>query len=203
VSIATSGGFADLDSDNVFGYSASGLPTGLSIDPDTGLITGTLNPDASQGGPGNDGVYSITVTATDSQGATISQTFTFTATNPAPVAQPDTGAVNEDATLTVSAANGVIQSGGVPAGLDSDVDGDALQVIGVTTGTAVSVAAVGTANVAGSLLGTYGHLTLNVMAVTAMSPTQPPPTPSVPVSPPPIPSATRSAMARAAPPSPH
>ncbi|MBK9351446.1 MAG: hypothetical protein IPN05_15255 [Sulfuritalea sp.] len=34
-------------------------------------------------------------------------------------------------------------------------------MIGVTTGTVASVAAVGTGNVGGSLTGTYGTLTLN------------------------------------------
>ncbi|MBK9351443.1 MAG: hypothetical protein IPN05_15240 [Sulfuritalea sp.] len=77
------------------------------------------------------------------------------------MAQADTGAVAEDATLTVSAANGVIVSGAASGGVDSDIDGDTLSVIGVTTGTAASVAAVGTGNVGGSLTGTYGTLTLN------------------------------------------
>lgn len=81
--------------------------------------------------------------------------------NTTPIAQADTGSVNEDATLTVVAANGVILSGGVPAGVDSDVDGgDRLSVIGVKTGTAGSVAGVGVANVGSSLAGTYGHLTV-------------------------------------------
>ncbi|MBK7017610.1 MAG: hypothetical protein IPH39_19200 [Sulfuritalea sp.] len=106
-------------------------------------------------------MYSVIVTATDSAGAPTSQTFSITVANPAPVAQADTGAVAEDATLTVSAANGVIVSGAASGGVDSDIDGDTLSVIGVTTGTAASVAAVGTGNVGGSLTGTYGTLTLN------------------------------------------
>jgi VCBS repeat-containing protein len=132
-------------------------------------------------------ILTYTMRATDSQGATISQTFT--ATNPAPVAQPDTNAINEDATLTVSAANGVIQSTGIPAGLDSD--GDALMVIGVSTGTAANAAAVGT----------YGHLALNADGSYSYVPT-PPPTRSAMASPPRTPSATRSATVKAAPPSP-
>ena len=159
VNLATAAAFTDKDSDNTFDYTVSGLPAGLIIDSSTGAITGTLDHQASQGGAS--GVYTIVVTATDSQGAAITQTFTFTVTNPAPVAHADTGVVNENATLTVAAANGVILSGSVPGGVDADVDGDTLSVIGVKAGTAADVASVGTANVASSLLGTYGHLTLN------------------------------------------
>ncbi len=67
----------------------------------------------------------------------------------------------ENASLTVSTVEGVILSGSVSGGRDTDVDGDTLSVIGVKAGTAADVAAVGTSNVGTSLLGTYGHLTLN------------------------------------------
>ncbi|MGW3154437.1 putative Ig domain-containing protein [Streptomyces sp. NPDC001089] len=50
-------------------YSASGLPTGLSINSSTGLISGTAS---------TAGTYSTTVTATDSTGASGSATFTWT-----------------------------------------------------------------------------------------------------------------------------
>nr|WP_261994635.1 putative Ig domain-containing protein [Streptomyces sp. me109] len=50
-------------------YSASGLPTGLSINSSTGAITGTAS---------TAGTYSTTVTATDSTGASGSATFTWT-----------------------------------------------------------------------------------------------------------------------------
>ena len=40
----------DIDGDMPT-FTATGLPPGLRIDPVTGLITGTLTPDASQGGP--------------------------------------------------------------------------------------------------------------------------------------------------------
>jgi hypothetical protein len=51
-------------------YSASGLPTGLSIDPSTGAISGTL-----ASGDATDSPYTVTVTATD---GTYSSSTTFT-----------------------------------------------------------------------------------------------------------------------------
>ncbi|MGW3269239.1 putative Ig domain-containing protein [Streptomyces sp. NPDC001056] len=50
-------------------YSASGLPTGLSINSSTGVISGTAS---------TAGTYSTTVTAKDSTGATGSTSFTWT-----------------------------------------------------------------------------------------------------------------------------
>ena len=50
-------------------YSATGLPTGLSISSSTGAITGT---------PTTAGTYSTTVTVTDSTGATGTAAFTWT-----------------------------------------------------------------------------------------------------------------------------
>ena len=50
-------------------YSASGLPTGLSISSSTGLISGTAS---------TAGTYAVTVTATDSTGAFGSASFTWT-----------------------------------------------------------------------------------------------------------------------------
>src|SRR5690606_406812 len=57
--------FADVDTGDELTYSVSGLPAGLTIDADTGVISGTIDNSASQGGTG--GVYTVTVTATDSK----------------------------------------------------------------------------------------------------------------------------------------
>ena len=105
----------------------------------------------------------FTYTITDADGGTSSATLTITINgiNDAPVAHNDTAVVDENATLTVDVADGVILSGSAPSGIDRDADtGDTLHVTGVTTGTAQDVAAVGTSNIATSLTGTYGHLTM-------------------------------------------
>jgi hypothetical protein len=54
-------------------WSATGLPTGLSIDAATGLVTGT---------PTTPGPYSVTLTATDSSGAMGAATFPWAITAP-------------------------------------------------------------------------------------------------------------------------
>ncbi|MCP3955112.1 MAG: hypothetical protein GY697_23265, partial [Desulfobacterales bacterium] len=51
--IDVTGTFTDADTADVLSYSATGLPTGLTIDPLTGIISGTIDPSASQGGPGS------------------------------------------------------------------------------------------------------------------------------------------------------
>ncbi|MFE8729745.1 VCBS domain-containing protein, partial [Aeromonas hydrophila] len=95
----------------------------------------------------------FTYTATD---GTVERTSTLTiiitGTNDAPVLTPDVGAVNEDAILTVNAANGVLAN-------DSDVDGNALKVTGILSGTSGTATAV---NASGDtvLTNSYGTLTI-------------------------------------------
>ncbi len=116
--------FVDPEGD-VLTFSATGLPAGLTLDPQTGVISGTIAPDASQGGPNGDGVYEVTITAADSSGATATTSLVFTVTNPAPVAQPDTASDGEDAE----------QSGNVLANdADGAPDGDALTVVAIDAG---------------------------------------------------------------------
>ncbi|MBV7500352.1 retention module-containing protein, partial [Achromobacter sp. ACM05] len=136
--------FKDVDTGDKLSYSANGLPPGLKLDPATGLITGKIDSSASQGG--NNGVYTVVITATDSLGATVSQTFQWDVKNPAPTAADDAGKTDEDSSLTVTAQNGVLSN-------DSDADGDALHVSAVNG----QAAGVGTA-IAGS---NGGSFTLN------------------------------------------
>jgi large repetitive protein len=114
VSVSVASNFADLDG-NILSFSASGLPSGLTIDPATGIISGTVDQAASQI---NGGIYSVTVTASDGNGGTISQTFNWTVANPGPAATNDTATTNEDTAVTVAIlAN------------DRDPDADPLTVI--------------------------------------------------------------------------
>jgi CshA-type fibril repeat protein/VCBS repeat-containing protein len=106
-----SGYFFDVDGD-VLTYAVSGLPAGLSINPVTGVISGSLPNDASQGGP-----YIVVVTATDPSGLSATQTFTWNVANPPPIASDDVARGTEDTALT----------GSVLAN-DRDPDGDALSV---------------------------------------------------------------------------
>src|SRR5690606_32833010 len=89
-----------IDGDTL-SFSAAGLPAGLTIDALTGEISGTLSADASQGGPGSNGVYSVTVTANDGNGGTVSESFTWTVGNPAPVATDDGFTAAADAPVAV------------------------------------------------------------------------------------------------------
>jgi hypothetical protein len=61
---------SDSDPGQTLTYSATGLPPGLSINATTGVITGT--PSTDSGSP-----YAVTVTATDTTGASGSATFTW------------------------------------------------------------------------------------------------------------------------------
>ncbi|GAA0477594.1 hypothetical protein GCM10009096_19360 [Parasphingorhabdus litoris] len=119
INVSVAGNFTDVDGDPLT-FTATGLPPGLSIDA-AGNITGTIDPDASQGGPGSNGIYSVTVTADDGNGGTVSQTFVWEVNNPAPVATDDTATTDEDTPVTIPVlAN------------DSDPDGDALSVTSAT-----------------------------------------------------------------------
>jgi VCBS repeat-containing protein len=71
----------------------------------------------------------------------------------------DVNSVDEGAsTASASTASGNVVTGTAGAGIDLDIDGDTLIVQGVRTGTATSVATVGTANVGVNLVGSYGTL---------------------------------------------
>ncbi|MDP1612088.1 MAG: DUF4347 domain-containing protein, partial [Sulfuritalea sp.] len=87
--------------------------------------------------------------------ASVTSTVNVASVNDAPVATADTDAVNENATVTRTALNGVIQG----AGIDTDADNStiSLTVSGAIAGT--DPVAQGT-GVDVSLAGTYGHLTL-------------------------------------------
>ncbi len=93
-------------------FSAIGLPPGLVIDPVTGIVTGTLQPDASIAGP-----YPVTVTGVDPNGNQVSTQFVLGVLNPAPIAANDAASTATDMPVVI----GVL-------GNDADPDGDTLDV---------------------------------------------------------------------------
>ena len=140
--------FSDVEGDTLT-YTANGLPDGLTIDLNTGEITGTIDNSASQGGPNSDGVYTVEVTATDDNGAAVSTTFTWTVGNPGPNATDNTNSITEDAAATTG---GNVLSDDDGFGSDSDPDADDLavsQVNGVD------------ANVGVAVNGNYGDIVVN------------------------------------------
>ncbi len=99
---------ADVDGDTLT-YAASGLPTGLSISPTTGLISGDLDFASA-------GSYPVTVTVTDGIIASpVEASFTWTVggTNRAPVAASQTVTTDEDTATPITLGA-------------SDADGDSL-----------------------------------------------------------------------------
>jgi RHS repeat-associated protein len=111
----------DPDGDSI-NYSATGLPAGLSING-SGIISGTIAGSAAQTAGGS---YTVVITATDSYGASASESFTWTVndvTRPTAVAQ----------TYSVSHAAGLLSTLGNPAqGVlkgAADGDGDPLQAL--------------------------------------------------------------------------
>ncbi|MGI9421335.1 MAG: putative Ig domain-containing protein, partial [Geminicoccaceae bacterium] len=104
------------------------LPSWLSIDPATGILSGT--PDATQIGI----PYTIAVTATDDSGATVTSTFNLSVdnVNDAPVLN-----VAPSPTLTAVAANAADPAGDTIAdiivdGSITDADGGAVEAMALT-----------------------------------------------------------------------
>jgi Bacterial Ig domain/Putative Ig domain len=109
-------------------YEATNLPDGLSLDPDSGLISGTVAADAISSTP-----YSVTVTVTDDTPATpvsTSQTFNWSigAGNPTPTftnpgAQFNSVGDYVDLTLNATDPGGyplTVTDSGLPSGLSID-----------------------------------------------------------------------------------
>jgi hypothetical protein len=114
---------SDEDAGQTLTFSQIGLPPDLSIDPVTGLISGTINYDANSGSP-----YSVTVTVEDNgvPSRNNSTTFSWTVTNinRPPSATDDSLSTSEDTDLNFTAAgllaNDTDPDGTIPALMDID-----------------------------------------------------------------------------------
>jgi uncharacterized repeat protein (TIGR01451 family) len=104
-------------------YSATGLPTGLTIDSATGLISGTITTGAAAGGP-----YTFTVTATD---GTYSDTrfFSWDVAGPVTVVSPGNQSDTEGDAVSLqieashpAGATLAYSAAGLPAGLHIDAN---------------------------------------------------------------------------------
>ncbi len=98
LAIATTG----LPTGDSWTYSASGLPSGVSINASTGLITGTIT--------GSANTYSSSVTASDGEGASTTQSFTW---NVSVLSETNPGTQNGAVGDSVSVA---IATSGLPSG---------------------------------------------------------------------------------------
>jgi hypothetical protein len=123
---------ADDADDDALTFTASGLPSGLSIDASTGAIGGTLPYDAA-------GDYSVSVTVDDGHGATMGVAFTWTVTNTNRVPAlanpgPQTNAEGQLVAVTLGATDAdgdgiTFGASGLPPGLSIDTS------TGTVTGT--------------------------------------------------------------------
>ncbi|WP_313790931.1 PKD domain-containing protein [Allomuricauda sp. SCSIO 65647] len=62
-------------------YSISGQPDGVNINTSSGLISGTITENALIGGPNNDGIHQVTVTASRAGSSNVQTQFTWTITS--------------------------------------------------------------------------------------------------------------------------
>ncbi|HEY6315412.1 MAG TPA: putative Ig domain-containing protein [Streptosporangiaceae bacterium] len=127
---------SDSASGQTLTYSAAGLPAGLSIASSTGLISGT---------PTTAGTSSVTVTATDTTGASGSASFTWTI-NPAPPT-----AVNQSYTAV----------GNTTLAVGTTVTGPAATVSGSLLNGDSGPASCGTLSVTGNTAPAHGTVTVN------------------------------------------
>ncbi len=133
VSVGPIFGDPDATAELTYAIDPEMLPPGLTFDPETGTISGTAALIASQGStPGEPaGTYIVPITATDENGAMVTQYVTFSFANLAPVAIDDTAGVSEDASIV----SGNVITDSVTGDSDAAPDNDPLTVSTAVQGT--------------------------------------------------------------------
>ena len=151
----------DADASSSLSVSAiSGGTVGQALAGDHGTLTLAADgsytyvadqSDADALAAGATGTDTFTYTVSDGAGTTDTATLTITVTGIGPLGVADTGAVNEDATLTVNEASGVISNDDDNAAYDSE----SLAITGITHGVTGN-----SGNATDAVTGTYGVLTM-------------------------------------------
>jgi Bacterial Ig-like domain (group 3)/Putative Ig domain len=155
-----------LPSGDSWSYSASGLPSGLTINISTGLISGTITGSAS--------TYSASVTASDGEGASATQNFTWNV-SALSVTNPGTqnNAVGDAVSLQVqdsglpSGDSWSYAASGLPSGLTINISTGL--VSGAITGSATTYSASVTASDGEGASATQ-NFTWNVSALSVTNP---------------------------------
>ena len=152
-------------------YSASGLPTGLSVNSTTGVISGTAS---------KAGTYSVTLTGKDSTGPTGSASFTWSVgstSNTVTVTNPgsQSGTVGSATSLQISATDSAsgqtltYTASGLPAGLSINASTGLISGTPTTANTyTVTVTATDTTGASGNTTFTWtvASSTSNTVTVT-------------------------------------
>ena len=153
----------DVDAGATLTFALNGAaPAGLTFNSNGTYSFNPANAAYQSLGVNQQTIITVPYTVTDNAGATSTANLviTVTGTNDTPVAVADTGSLLENATLTTTAATGVLAN-------DTDVDaGDSRSVSAISFG--------GSSGTVGSALsGTYGTLTLNADGSYAYSANRP------------------------------
>jgi len=151
-------------------YIATGLPSGVSIDSQSGLIDGTLDYSDAELGMNSElpGTYNVTATATDATGLSASQTFVWTVSDTprAPIVTDPPSQSNQEGDIvnlpiTASSPDGDTLSysaAGLPSGLSIDPTAGVIGGTGGLIGGTIDYTAAATQN------GSY-NVTVTVSAV--------------------------------------